>query len=263
MAGALAGTEWLDGGLDDDGVPIWPPFSLGDTGNGLLAAVAIIQALLHRDRTGEGQYVETSIIYAHLLNSSFTWVAADGEATAKRPSVDADLRGWTALYRLYRASDDWICLAAATDSHWASLCTALGADALARDPRFATARARAEHDSALVAVLDTVFEQRTAVEWFERLDAHGVPVELATPDRVIAMFDDESLKERGWIVSYEHPVVGRMEAVGRFFDFSATPGPLPRAAPISGQDTADILGELGYGPSEINALARAGAVELA
>ncbi|MBO0730053.1 MAG: CoA transferase, partial [Acidimicrobiaceae bacterium] len=75
---ALAGTEWLDGGLDHDGRPIWSVTSLGDTGNGYLSALGIIQALYDRDRTGQGQFVRTSILYAHLLNASTAWITADG-----------------------------------------------------------------------------------------------------------------------------------------------------------------------------------------
>ena len=70
---ALAGPDWLDGGLDHDGIPLWPVVSLGDTGNGFLSAIGMVQALYHRDRTGEGQFVDTSIMYAQLLNASIAW----------------------------------------------------------------------------------------------------------------------------------------------------------------------------------------------
>jgi len=263
MAGALAGTEWLDGGLDDDGEPLWPPFSLGDTGNGLLAAIGIIQALYHRDRTGEGQLVESSIMYAHLLNASSTWVAAGGSPRAARPSVDRDLRGWNALYRLYAASDGWICIAALTDQHWVALCRAVDREELATDRRFAAAAARAEHDVALGAILDAVFVTAPASSWFDRLDRHGVPCELARHGGIADLFDDPLLKERGWIAAYDHPVVGRMEATGRYFDLAGTPGPVPGPAPVSGQHTAAILTELGYSADEIDALAASGAIEVA
>ena len=88
---ALAGPDWLDGGLDHDGIPFWPVISLGDTGNGFLSAIAIVQALYHRDRTGEGQFVDTSIIYAQLLNASMAWI--DGRrrrATVPARELDAD-----------------------------------------------------------------------------------------------------------------------------------------------------------------------------
>ena len=79
---ALAGLDWLDGGLDHDGIPLWPVMSLGDTGNGFLSAIGMVQALYHRDRTGEGQFVDTSIMYAQLLNASIAWSLPMAAATA-------------------------------------------------------------------------------------------------------------------------------------------------------------------------------------
>ena len=93
---ALAGPDWLDGGLDHDGIPFWPVISLGDTGNGFLSAIAIVQALYHRDRTGEGQFVDTSIMYAQLLNASIAWSLADGSRHGDRPQLDAMQLGWHA-----------------------------------------------------------------------------------------------------------------------------------------------------------------------
>src|SRR5206468_1890979 len=72
-AGALAGMQWVEGGLDNGGAPIWPCVSLGDPGNGLLVALGVVQAIYHRDQTGEGQFVDTSILNAHLINTSSAW----------------------------------------------------------------------------------------------------------------------------------------------------------------------------------------------
>src|SRR3954469_11582771 len=144
---ALAGTEWVEGGCDEGGKPIWPVISLGDTGNGMLSALGIIQALYHRDQTGEGQFLDTSIIYAHLLNTSLAWASADGKTLSDRPKLDAMQQGWNALYRIYETSDEqWVCIAAFTDEHFAALAKVLGKNALASDSRFATADARAKND---------------------------------------------------------------------------------------------------------------------
>ena len=91
---ALAGPDWEDGGLDDGGIPFWPVVSLGDTGNGFLSAIGMVQALYHRDRTGEGQFVDTSIINAQLLNASNAWSTADGSRHGDRPQLDAMQLGW-------------------------------------------------------------------------------------------------------------------------------------------------------------------------
>ena len=83
---ALAGVEWEDGGGDDGGRPIWQLASMGDTGNGFLAAIGIIQALIHRDRTGDGQFVDTSILNACLLNASYAGVDAEGRSLPAAPA---------------------------------------------------------------------------------------------------------------------------------------------------------------------------------
>ncbi len=258
-AAALAGVEWLDGGLDHDGVPIWPVTSLGDTGNGLLSAIAVVQAILHRDRTGEGQFVETSIIYAHLLNTSMAWKTADGTAQAARPSLDAMQLGWGPLYRLYRTADGWLCLAASTDDHWQRLCDALGG-AAPTGPEFATADGRHENADALSSRLEQVFRSRSADSWFQALDAAGVPCELTHEDRVVELFDDPDLQRKGWLATYAHPLIGRVVSAGLLFDFSETPGKLWGPAPLVGQHSRDILAELGYEKERIDGLVAAGVV---
>ena len=123
---ALAGPDWLDGGLDHDGIPLWPVVSLGDTGNGFLSAIAIVQALYHRDRTGEGQFVDTSIMYAQLLNASMAWSRPTAAGTASVRSSTRCRLGGTRCYRLYDTADGWLCVAAVTDEQ---------RGALARDAR--------------------------------------------------------------------------------------------------------------------------------
>ena len=165
---ALAGPDWLDGGLDHDGIPLWPVISLGDTGNGFLSAIAMVQALYHRDRTGEGQFVDTSIIYAQLLNASIAWSLADGSRHGDRPSLDAMQLGYHARYRLYETADGWLCVAATTEEQRSALAAVLGVD-------------KVTDDAPRSAALEPVFRTRSAAQWFASLDAAGVPVEVSTP----------------------------------------------------------------------------------
>lgn len=260
-AAALTGVEWLDGGLDHDGMPIWPVTSLGDTGNGLLSAIGVVQALLHRDRTGEGQFVDTSIMYAHLLNTSMAWTAADGSARGDRQQLDAMQLGWGALYRLYATADDgWLCLAVANQAQWVSLCDAVGAPELTGDPRFSTTDARAANDAALAVILEETFATQPAATWFDGLDRHGVPCEVTNEERASELFEDPELRGRGWITTYEHPIVGRMDVAGHLVDLSDTPGRLWGPAPMVGQHSREILTELGYRAEAIDALVATGAV---
>ncbi len=129
--------------------PIWSCTSLGDTGNGFLSGLGIIQALYDRERTGRGQFVRTSILYAQLLNASTAWISPDRAVRADRQQPDAEEYGWSALYRLYRTADGWLCLAVLDQGGWERLCETLGRPDLRIDPGFATQDARPAKDQAL------------------------------------------------------------------------------------------------------------------
>lgn len=261
-AAALSGVEWLDGGCDRGGKPFWPLISLGDTGNGMLSALGIIQALIHRDNTGEGQFLDTSILYAHLLNTSMTWISADGKTVAERPKVDSMQQGWNALYRLYETSDArWVCIAAVTDAHFHALAKGLGSEKLAADSRFATACARSNNDQVLIAELEPLFKAHTAQQVFMALDKSGVPVEISDPDFVIDFFNDPVMKTREWVGTYTHPVVGTIETGGLVWDFSDTPGKLWKGPLWPGQNTREIMKEIGYDDEDVQKLIEQGVVD--
>ena len=252
-AAALAGTEWVDGAADSGGTPIWPSISLGDTGNGLLSAIAVLQALRHRDRTGHGQFVDTSILYAHLLNASAAWTTPDGTVRGDRPVVDADSWGISALHRIYPAAEGWLLLAADAPGAWDRLVAAVPA---AAGPRFATPEDRRGLDAELAAVLATAFAGDTAEAWGKALDAHGVPAEVCAPAPGAVLFDDPDLTERGLMTAYTHPVTGAMQMAGRLFDVAGS-----RASgrpPLIGEHTREILTELGV--DDVDALVEAGVV---
>ncbi len=251
---ALAGTTWLDGGLDDDGRPIWSCTSLGDTGNGFLSAMGIIQALYDRDRTGEGQFVRTSILYAQLLNASTAWISPDGQKVGARQRPDGEQYGWGPLYRLYRTSDGWLCIAALGPDDWSHLTQALGRPGLTTDERFARPEARRDHQEELAGELAGVFATRSAAEWFAALDAAGVPCEISDPDYASRLFADPRSVSTGVLSSFEHPIMGHMTMAGLSFDLSATPGVIGRPPLWPGQDTRRILAEVGYSPDEIEKL---------
>jgi crotonobetainyl-CoA:carnitine CoA-transferase CaiB-like acyl-CoA transferase len=258
---ALAGTSWLDGGLDNGGRPVWSATSLGDTGNGYLSALGIIQALYDRDRTGEGQLVRTSIIYAQLLNSSMAWVSPDGAKAGARPRLDAQGWGWGALYRIYRTSSGYLTIAAHSDAAWRSLTEVVGQPELASDPRYESGTSRSAHDAELAAELEAAFGARPATDWFEVLDAAGVPCEVADPDYVLRLFADPDAERRQLTASFQHRMVGEMKLGGLPFRLSGTPGVIKSGPVWPGQDTRKILGELGYTGEDISKLVESGAVD--
>ncbi len=221
----------MEGGVEAGNMPIWPNTSLGDTGNGFLSAIAILQALSHRERTGEAQFVSTSIVNAHLLNASMTWIDADGTA-APRPVLDAMQTGWSDRYGLHETADGWLCVALVTD----------------------------EHVTEFVRLTAGDMKVRSARQWFEILDRAGIPCEVADPDFVLSVFDDPELIEKGWVASYNQPLVGRIDAAGLLFDLDATPGRVQGPPVAVGEHTRVVLRNLGYDDEGIDKLIAAGAV---
>jgi crotonobetainyl-CoA:carnitine CoA-transferase CaiB-like acyl-CoA transferase len=250
LAQAVSGLTGISG--FEGAPPIKSGNYLGDWFGACLSAMGVLAALRWRDRTGEGQFVDTSIIYAQLLNASIGWITPDGKHKGDRPQVDQMQLGWNALYRLYQCADEtWLCVTAIEESHWQSLCSAIGRDDLAADSRFATADARKANDDDLDAALEAVFAAKTATEWFGILDAAAVPVEVSSPDFVLDLFNDPEILKRGWIAEYQHPTVGKMNQFGLMFDMSETPGTIQGPPLTPGMNTREILASLDFDADQI------------
>jgi crotonobetainyl-CoA:carnitine CoA-transferase CaiB-like acyl-CoA transferase len=255
---ALGGSLWEDGGCWEGGRPWFGAASNGDLGNGYLAAIAIVQALYDRERTGRGQRVDASILNASLVNNSRVFTTPAGRRF-ERPKLDRDQRGFSALYRLYRCRDEWICLAVLDDAHWQGLCRVV--PRLGEDERFASADLRERHDGALAEILAEAFADESAAECFEALDRNGVPCEISSPTFSREIFEDEDLFERGWLARFQgDPLIGDVEMFGLGIDFSATPGQVRGPIPMLWQHTREVLAELGYDEDGIARLVETGAV---
>src|ERR1043165_5024409 len=152
-------SELEDGGMGrpgpkgEQGRPLWSFTSFGDTGNGFLSAIGIVNAIYHRNRTGEGQFVDTSIINAALLNTSYAVGTPQGKGF-ERPQVDGEQFGFNAGHRLYKTKQGWLCLMCVNQSHWDELLTVLRAPKLVSDERFATDAARKKHDKELIGLIE-------------------------------------------------------------------------------------------------------------
>lgn len=248
-AAALTGPEWEDGACDAGNPPLWSRSNMGDTGNALLAAIGITAALYHRDRTGEGQEVSTSIVNAGLLNTSYAWVHADG-----RPGdwlhVDGGQYGLSPFYRLYRAGDDeWVFVAALTTEARRGLAHVLGEpEAALDDPH------------KLAATAEARFAERPARVWFDELDIAGVPVEVVDEEFCRTLFDDPEARSAQLVVGTRAGGVGRFEDPGLLVSLSATPGVISRGPCLCGQHSREILLEHGYSDIEIDELVGAGVV---
>ena len=251
--GCLSGIQYEDGGMGRGGRPLWSLTSFGDTGNGYLSAVAVINALYHRDRTGEGQFVDTSIINACLYNTSYAVAKADG-SPVERPRIDGMQFGYSAGHRLYETKQGWICLVLSTNEHWDRLFVATGLESLDIEARFATPEARHQHDDALASILAEKFRTATAAEWFGKLDGIGVPCEIESEDFSHKVHEDPYFRKHQWVTSYQHPVVGKLDQIGLLFQLSDTPGVIQGRPLIVGEHTQEILGEMGYSAEQIKTM---------
>jgi crotonobetainyl-CoA:carnitine CoA-transferase CaiB-like acyl-CoA transferase len=223
-----------------------------DTGNGLLGASAILMALLHRKRTGEGQFVESPLMNSGMVHSSETYFLPNGELAPRR-RLDRNVQGYEALDRVYQTREDWICIVVDSDARFAALCRVLGLAALAQDARFATRESRRANDKALIAALEPKFREKPAVEWRAALQGADVPCEVPTVDGERALFGtqedlrsgaEENLRS-GAVADYPHPTHGRSLEIGLGIRLSETPGVLRRAPPLIGQHSREVLAELG------------------
>jgi crotonobetainyl-CoA:carnitine CoA-transferase CaiB-like acyl-CoA transferase len=255
----LAGVEWEDGGCGRGGRPIWSLTNMGDTGNGFLAAIGICQALYEREKTGKGQWVETAIVNAQLLNTSYAVARADGSGF-ERPKLDAMQTGFSAGYRIYPTAEGWLCLALVKQEHWRALGDVIGVPDLAPGGRFANAEARGASDEVVAKLLEHALAERSAVDWRNRLDAAGVPCEVSAEQAGVEVWSDSEALEESWVVRYPHRMVGDLGQVGLAFQLSDTPARIQGGPMLVGEHTREILAEIGYSEPEVDALFEAGTI---
>jgi crotonobetainyl-CoA:carnitine CoA-transferase CaiB-like acyl-CoA transferase len=245
------------------GEPGRPPVKTGnpvsDINAGILATVGILAAWAHRQRTGRGQVVDTSLMEAALQQTY--WHAASYFATGESPGPLGSAHILTAPYQAFTASDGWINIGGANQANWERIAQALGHPEWRDDPRFATNTARMANLPALVAAMNGVLVQKTRAEWLAVLDAAGVP---AGPVHSLAeaLTHPHTLARR-MVVETAHPQAGPTRALGCPIHFSETPARASRPAPLLGEHTREVLRECGYAEAEIDAFVTAGIVATA
>jgi len=237
---ASAGLEHEAGATNHGHDPLYYRYGMCDTSNAMLSVVGVLAALFHQRRTGEGQELWTSLMDGGTVFSSDTLLDSDG-TPAVRPKLDAQQRGFDARYRLYETNDGWIQVCAVTDDDWAALLATTGAT-----------------DET---GLEQAFMTKTAFMWSRTLDDAGVPNEVAVEVRngEAVLFDADNVR-LGLTAEYEHPIMGLMRQFGNTIDFSETPGEPKGPPPRVGENTREILEELGVPAGEHDELKAAGIV---
>jgi crotonobetainyl-CoA:carnitine CoA-transferase CaiB-like acyl-CoA transferase len=238
--------------------PIKAGVPVGDIGAGMLAAMGILAAYIHRVKSGDGQLVDTSLLEASVINTS--WVSAIFLATGISPTALGSAHPLAAPYQAIQTADGWINIGAANQANWLRMVEVIGTPELAEDPRFVNNAERMQHLPALIKILTKSFKQRSTTDWLTRLETVGVP---AGPVLSIGeMLQDPQVLARDLVVDVEHSNLGRTKALGSPVKFSRTPTKINRGAPLLGEHTREILSEYGYSNSDIEALADAGDVIL-
>jgi len=240
------------------GAPVKVGSPVTDLNAGILAALGIVAAYVHRLRTGQGQWVDTSLFEAGIHQTA--WQAAIFFATGISPGPLGSSHVLAAPYQAFATSDGWINIGGANQANWQRIADVVGLPELLGDARFIDNSARMAHRDQLAQLLGERLRGASTQHWLQAFDAAGVP---AGPiQSIAAMAADAQTLARGMVVDLQHPVAGATKALGVPIKFSDTPGDIRRPAPTLGQHTAEVLREHGFDDAEIEALVAEGAVML-
>jgi crotonobetainyl-CoA:carnitine CoA-transferase CaiB-like acyl-CoA transferase len=242
--------------LCGDAAPRLVPAVIADRISGLNAAHALLAALLHRQRSGEGQMVEVPMFESlvqivlgdHMGGLSF-------DPPAGPPGYN---RLTTPNRRPYRTKDGFIGVLIYTTRQWENFFKAIGrSDIWDKDPRFRDQTTRTQHYDAAYALVAEVLLERSTAEWLALLAAHDLP---AVPiNRIEDLEFDPHLQATGFVQTVQHPTEGRIKQLRPPPDFSRTPASVHRHAPNAGEHTRELLAEAGLSDEQVSALLDAGA----
>ena len=223
-----------------EGPPHRMPIAISDIAAGMHLAVGILAALEERHRTGQGQFVETSLLESAL--SFGVYEAAHVAATGERPPRLGQAHRGSSPYQLFETQDGSITVGASQPNFWVRLCEILELPELMRDPRFTTNAERVKNNGALVEIIQARLRERPTAYWLDALKKAGIPSgPVLSFDEAMA---DPQIVAREMVVETEHPSVGKFRTLGIASKLSRTPGALRRPAPRLGEHTAEVLREM-------------------
>src|SRR5579864_5817067 len=250
----MGGLMSITGERDDlpGGGPQKVGIAVTDVLAGMYASLAITAAILHRERTGEGQHIDLALldtIVAFGANQIFNYFTS-GEIPRRYGNAHANLLP----YEVFPTADGHVILAAGNDSQWASFCKAAGRTGLAEDPRFRTMPERIRNRKVLIPIVQEIMKQRASRDWIERLEAANVPCGPINDYKEV--FDNPQARHRGLKVGMPHPLSGTLAGIASPMRFSETPVEYETPPPTLGEHTREVLGGLlGMSGAELDRLA--------
>jgi crotonobetainyl-CoA:carnitine CoA-transferase CaiB-like acyl-CoA transferase len=254
FAPLVTGLIGLSAQAGGEGNPPVQSISNEDQHSGTLGFAWLMMGLAYVARTGKPVKLETSLLSASLFVTSDMMLRPD-KSLLFRYALDKQQTGLGPLSRIYRAGDrEWVCLVVEQEKEWRRLTRVAGLEALARDSRFASAESRRANAAPLGAALADWFAARSSGEAAQALQRAGVPAQRVLPVRIKEHYFDAENNAHGRIVEYRHAIYGLTREPGHLLRFSATPGLIRGPAPLLGEHSRAVLGELGLSEAEIAAL---------
>lgn len=241
------------------GRPLRAGSSVNDIMGGMFAAIAILAALRQRDATGQGQYVQSGLFENNifLVAQHMAQYAVTGKSPAPMPNR---ISAW-GIYDLFDVRDDeQVFVAVVSDSQWKIFCEAFELPDLFADQTLATNSQRVAARDRLIPRLAACFAAYSKAELAAKLEANGLP--FAPVTRPEELFDDPHLNQSGGLLDLTLPDGRNTKLPALPMQFAESRLPLRRSPPQIGEDTADLLAELGYSAQEIAALEQSGVVRL-
>ncbi len=253
---AVGGLMYITG--EQDGPPCKVGVAITDVLTGVYASGAITSALLWRERSGRGQYLDVCLLDAQvsaLANIASNYLVAGKEAKRWGTAHESIIP-----YQVFRTKDRPIAIAVANQKLWVNFCKLVGKEEWMSDRRFETNPKRVENRNTLLPLIEKLFAGKTCDEWMDLLVGGAIP--CGPVNDMQHLFADPQVRHRGMIAEVPHPTIGTLRMTGIPIKYSETPGAVRRHPPLLGEHTDEVLGEaLGYTPERIEALKGAKIIE--
>ena len=235
---------------EPDGSPMRVGFSLVDLFTGMMAFGSVVTALYHKQATGQGQRLEAALLDGQVAALSYhaTAYLATGNVPQRMGSGHPSL----VPYQSFRAADGNFILGVANQGLWERFCAGIGRPDLMADPRFKTNDDRVSHRAECIDTLNQIFQAKTVAQWVEIIEQAGVPCGPINP--VDAVVNDPQVNARNMIAQLNHPNVPDLKIPNSPLKLAETPPVINRPPPLLGEHNNEILAELGYNDSAIQAL---------